>query len=314
VSKIISLADIVHWFSPVIPLKLLYASARVNGRFRHLVRPGESSAVRNNLQATFGKTKSEHEIDSLARQFFEFKQLRSLLLILSQGWSLSRMSDFFPLQGVEHLDQALAQKKGVLLLGCHLNSLCMFSVIIMLRKMGYDVRVAMPQPADPWAPSLLRRIVNRLTNEQTLAEQIGAFYCQFNIRPIIQCLASNVIVGQTGDGWHSARFVEVEFLGQSLPFTTGLVSISQITGAPIVPLFQVGVPPDRLTCILEEPFTVEKGENPDEEVRKKVAAYVKRLEYHLLENIPCWEHWLIENTLDTMATWPQKSLTEKYVV
>jgi len=54
---------------------------------------------------------------------------------------LSRLADFFPLEGVEHLERALAQKKGVLLLGCHLNSLCMFSVIIVLRRLGYDVRV-----------------------------------------------------------------------------------------------------------------------------------------------------------------------------
>ena len=312
VYKLIDWFDIADLLRLLIPFDLMCAGARMHGRFIHLVRRRGALAVRHNLLETFGHTKSKAEIDLLTRQFFEYKQLRSLLLTLSQRWDVSRISDVFQLEGIEHLEQALAQKRGVFLLGSHLNALCIFPVIIVLRGLGYDVRVARSRPDNPLAPSLLRRAVNRLTGAQTLAERTDMFYCQFNIRPIVKSLEENAIVAQTGDGWHSARFVEVEFLGRKLPFTTGIINVAQMTGASVVPFFQVGAPPDGLRCVFEEPFLVERGERPEEEVRKKVTSYVKQLERHVLGNVSCWEYWLIENTLDTMETWPKRSLAERY--
>ena len=313
-SEIFSLADIAYLLYPIVPLKWMYPLARLQGRLMYFVRRQEWSAVNNNFVVNFGETKSQQEIDLMTRQFFEYGQLRRLLFLLFPKMTPAQRNKIIPIEGLEYLDDALSQNKGVILLGSHLNSILMFAAIIMLRDRGYDVRVAVPTKTELYAPTLLRLLINRLSGQSTMMEHLGAFYAQFNVRPIVQCLAVNKIVAQTGDGWHSARFEEVEFLGRSLPFTTGVMSISQMTGAIIVPFFTVGEPPESVRCIIEKPFTVEKSEQSGSDLHKKMVAYVERLEHHLLENIPCWEHWLIDNTLDTMASWLDKPLGERYEI
>jgi KDO2-lipid IV(A) lauroyltransferase len=304
-------ADVAYLAAPFLPMSWMYAVARAQGRLQHLLRRRERETLRANFSRYFGHGRSPAEIDRMARRFFEYEQVRRVQLAVAPRLSLAQLSGMFPLEGLEHLDQAVARKKGAFLLGCHLNSISMFITIMMLRDRGYDIQVAMPQPDDPWVSSRLRRAFDRLSGGRSLAERLGAFYCQFNIRPIVRRLALNVIVSQTGDGWHSARFVRVPFLGRELPFTTGVMSVAQMTGAMVVPMFEVGAPP-RMRFVAEEPFLVDKGPDAEAAVRKAVAAYVKRLEHHLLQNIECWQHWRVENTLETMAGWPERPLDQRY--
>jgi lauroyl/myristoyl acyltransferase len=113
---------------------------------------------------------------------------------------------------------------------------------------------------------------------------------------------------QTGDGWHSAGFVEVDFMDCRLPFTTGMIRVAQVTGVPVVPLFIAGTPPDSLKFVVEESFTVGKTDA----VETKVAAYARRLEHYLLEHPECWALLDIPDLLQTWSNWPNRSLEERH--
>jgi lauroyl/myristoyl acyltransferase len=304
-------ADAAYLAAPYLPLPLMYAYARTEARIKHLLNRSEREAVRQNLAAHFGHQRSAAEIALMTRRFFEYDHVRRLQSAIAPRLGPRRLARLFPMEGVENLDRALEAGRGVLLMASHINSAAMFIAILMLRARGYDVRVAMPTRKDPWAASRLRRAFDRLTGGSSLAELIGAFYCQFNIRPIVQALAENVIVSQTGDGWHSVKFVEVEFLGRKLPFTTGVASIAQLTGAMVVPIFHVGAPP-AIRFVIEQPYGVEAAPDREHAIRARVAHYAKLLERHVLENIPCWQHWRVPNTLETLAGWPQRPLMERY--
>ena len=284
--------------------------ARLNGRMQASLRPGARETVRENLARAFGDVRSGSEISRMSREFFEFERVRALLLTLTPRMSPERLEAMFPFDGLPNLDRALEAGRGVMLLGSHLNSVAMFIAIMMLRLRGYEIGVALPEPGDAWGRTRLRRWLDqRGLGRGTVGEGIGGFYCRFNIRPIVRRLSHNEIVGQTGDGRHSAKFVWVDFLGRKLPFTTGSASIAQLTGASVVPMFQVGAPPDGMRFVIEEPFVVEKGSPADLEA--KVAAYASRLEHHLRDNIPCWQHWEIPHTLEALAELPKRSLSER---
>lgn len=309
---LISLADLAYLLQPIVPARWMCALAQWRGRVRYRLGGSRTTIVRNNLASVLAESPRSGEIEGLTRSFFEFHQLRGLLLALAPQWSAERLARQFPIEGVEHLDQALARGKGVILLGSHLNSVCMFIAILSLRRAGYDVRVAISDTREPFAPTLVRRCTNRLTGTKTLSQRLGMFYCQFNIRPIFQALSKNAIVGQTGDGLHSAAFVETEFLGRTLPFTSGMMSVAQATQAAVVPLFSLGEPPGNIRIVLEPPMHVEQTEDRDEGVRAAVTTFVDRLDHHVRANMACWEHWLIENTFETMKDWKNRSLKERY--
>lgn len=305
-------ADAAYLLYGIVPLKWLLGLAGLYGRLTYHLRRGTRSTVRRNLERSFAASRPPHELDRLTRQFFEYKGIRGALLAVAPRLSEAELAEILRVDGLEHLDAALERKRGVILLGSHLNSVCFFLTTILLRRRGYDVRVALPE-AEPWPTSALRRFLDRRFATRPLGELIGGFQAQFNIRPIVRLLADNVVVVQTGDGLHSARFVEVEFLGHKIPFTTGMASVARVTGAVVVPVFQVGTPPYRQRTLVEAPWTVER-EGGEQELKSAVTAYAKRLEHHLLENIPCWEHWLIEDVLETMAAWKEKPLEERYAV
>lgn len=310
----VSSSDLAYLLYSVLPLDSLWGLGRAYGKLTYLARRGDRETVRRNLTGTVGATAGRAEIDVLTRRFFEYKRVRGLMLAVSPRLTERELGKLLPIEGLEHLEAALERRRGAILLGSHLNSVCLFPAVRALRDRGYDVRVAMPERADPWPPTAVRTLLERRFDTKPLSELIGAFYAQFNIRPIVRALAENATVASTGDGLHSARFVDVEFLGRRLPFPTGMFAVAQMTGAAVVPVFQLGAPPDALRVAIEEPWTVEPEEVRRGALQQRVAAYARRLEHHLRENLACWEHWLIEDTLATIASWPQRSLEERYAV
>jgi len=236
-----------------------------------------------------------------------------LLLLESEPDAWGRAIE---IQGLERLDRAIETGRGVVFLGSHLNSIGVFMSVIALRHRGYDIQVALPSDEELFPTTrvgaFLRRLLRRsgAAEPPSLKEQLGGFFVQFNVRPIVRRLSANVVIGQTGDGWHSAAFAEVPFLDRTLPFTTGMMSVAQQTGAVVVPFNVVGEPP-HLRCAIAEPFSVDKGDDPQEELTAAVARYAAQLEADLRPNVVCWEHWLTPNTLDVMATWPKRALRER---
>lgn len=306
-----SVGDLLYILYPVLPQRLVFAAARVRGTLQDVLRTGARRTVRRNLARMF-PDKSAGEIDALTRRFLQCQQAQNLLVMLASRLGTEALSRLVPFENLDRLEWALAQKKGVILLASHLNSASLFAAIVYLRRRGYDVQVAMPIARDPWDRTRLRILADRLAGIPSLRDQLGCFFSQFNLRPIIERLKAGSAVAITGDGWHSAGFVEVEFLGRKVPFTTGAISLARMTGAIVVPVFATGTPPDRLRFVVEEPFTVPRDGHPKRDVQMKSAAYAKRVEHHLLQNPAAWQHLLIDDVLETMTTWRQRSLTERY--
>ena len=308
-TKFLHLSDVAFASYPVVPLRWFFAVARLQGVVRQKTNKRLSLTVRNNL-ASLKPGLSDTELDTRTRRFFEYARLRELLFLLVPKMADQTLSQLCPVEGLDQLDRCRASGRGAILLASHLNSRANFLMVVMLKRRGYDIRVALPVEEDPWAPSAFRSLINRRSGIRSYFECIGAFYSQFNIRPIARALTEGAIIVQTGDGWHSAGFAEVDFLNRRLPFTTGMMRVAQLTGVPIVPIFASGTPPDLLKFVIEEPFHVERSEP----VEAKVATYAKRLEYYVLEHPECWEHLEIPDLLQSWSNWSKRPLHERYLV
>lgn len=308
-TPLVTLSDLTYVSYPFVPLRWLCALARFHGTVQYRTNKRSTAAVRDNLASANGKL-SDAELEAMTRRFFEYSSLRNLLLLLSPKLTDDKMLELFTVDGLDRLDRALAAGKGVVLLASHLNSVSVFMLVIMLRRRGYDIRVAFTVERDSWSSSRFRSLLNKVTGDRTYFDHIGAFYCQLNIRPIVRALSQGAAVLQTGDGWHSAGFVEVDFLNRRLPFTTGMLRVAQETGATVVPIFTEGSPPDRLKFKIEEPFSVPRNEPVD----ASVTAFARRLEHYLTENLECWEHWRVPDALETLASVPKQTLEKRYKI
>ena len=314
-SRLLNLVDLPYphyLLYRFMPLKwtcrIVRLEARLIHRFSHDVR----SKITHNLFKLFGNTKDRDEIEGLTFRYFELKQLRMMLLYLHTHLKPAQKEKLFPIEGLEHLDHALAEGKGAVLVGSHLNSIMIFVAMDMLRERGYDVHMAIPTKKMPIPPTMFHKWVDRFFSNGHSEYPPGAFYAQFNIRPIVNILEKKGIVVLMGDGSHSAGFVEVDFLGRRAPFTTGAMGISRMTEAPAVPIMITGSPPDGIRINIEEPIPLEKTDDMPRDLRAMVEKYTERLEHHLLQNIACWQQWPSEDGLATMEEAHGKSLSDRY--
>jgi lauroyl/myristoyl acyltransferase len=310
-ASLFTLSDLPYLLYRIIPLPWLIRLARLQGRVVFLLRRRSARAVERNLGEVIALDGAHHDARSAALRFFEGQTIRSLLFHLTQRIDEERLGALLPMTGLHHLDTAVAEGRGTLLLASHLNSLGGLIAVIQLRRMGYDVRLATPENRDPWTPSWVRRAIYKLEGEQatSLLDSMAAFYCQFNIRPIVKALREGAIVVQTGDGWHSAGFVDVDFLGRRMPFSNGMMNIARSTGAMVVPMFVVGPPPD-MNVVFEQPFEVRDHDH----MAERIAYFASRVEAHVLANPELWQHFEVPSALSTMAGLREIPLEQRYQI
>lgn len=307
----LSMGDLPFLFYPMLPQRAWFQIARWQGRAAHAVDRRARQAVRDNLAELLGPSADAGSLDAMTREFFEREKVRRLLLLLSPRFEASELLDLLQMEGLEHLDAALAQQKGVVLLFSHLNSPFGMLVVMGLRMRGYDIRLILPTAEDGLQPTTFRSWLNARLGAKNFHELTAAHFAQFNIRPVVRMLRENKILGFTGDGLHSAAFAEVDFFGRTVPFTTGAISVAQTSGAMVVPNFVVGTAPDRIRCIFEEPFEVSKEQGA---VQAAVGRYAGRLEHHIQSSPTSWQHCTISRVFETMQGWQDRSLAERYEI
>lgn len=309
-ANIATVGDVALVLSRVLPPAPLYGLARSHGRLVHRLDSRRREIVSENLREF---ARDEGQLASMTSRLFELRQIRVLMILRALDMPPKERESLLAVEGIEHLDQALELGKGVVLLGSHLNSLGNFLTMMILRQRGYAAGIALPSPATLFPDTPLRRWLRRGSERASLMDEIGGYFVQFNVRPVVKRLARNEVVAQTGDGLHSVAFLEAPFLGRMLPFTTGMLSVAQATGAMVVPFNVVGEAP-HLTCSLGSAFQVDKGDDPQADLQAAVLRYVAQLETALLGNLVSWEHWLIPKALDTIASTPSLPLEDRYQV
>jgi lauroyl/myristoyl acyltransferase len=141
-----------------------------------------------------------------------------------------------PIEGREHLKNALAKGRGVILLAHHFGMSRM--IYPALRELGYDNHHHKIEDATH-ARGTFRFVARAVIDKLRQDEQA----CGLNVihhRPgatferIADLLQRNAIVGIAGDGAAGAHFLDVPFLGAAMPFPTGPARLAARTGAPII--------------------------------------------------------------------------------
>jgi KDO2-lipid IV(A) lauroyltransferase len=194
----------------------------------------------------------------------------------------------FEFEGLEHLERALAQGKGVILLLCHFgaNQLCMAA----LGHRGYRINQIGSQPED-WhklvdlePSSLERRIFDvRLRLERALPANF--VYIDRSMRPVYRCLARGEILIMAFDGRAGSQWLDVPLFHRRMNISSGPFSLARRAGSPIIPLFMVRRPGGRHRVVLHPPLEVPR-EGPREELLRAPAIEFARLMEHWIRELP----------------------------
>src|SRR5262249_9227028 len=140
--------------------------------------------------------------------------------------------------GREHLDEAMALRKGVILLGNHFGAHLMPAHWLV--REGYPLRLFMERPRhvsrflakefDTDGPLGQRKLV--ISRKPHPAEAAGS------IARAARTLGVGMIVNLAGDvRWTGPHTASATFLGHTYTFSATWVTLAGMTGAPVVPVF-----------------------------------------------------------------------------
>ncbi len=140
--------------------------------------------------------------------------------------------------GRANLDQAIARKKGVVLLFNHFGPFLIHSHWLV--RHGYGLRWFTERPRR------ISRLVAKTFDTDGPLGQKGLFLTRklapsqagAMLRRALRILEAGMIVQAAGDvRWNTGRAVPARFLGRNDSFTTSWVSLAACSGAAVVPVF-----------------------------------------------------------------------------
>ena len=100
-------------------------------------------------------------------------------------------------------------------------------------------------------------------------------------RILLNLLKENGIVCISGDGKGGHKFIPLKFLGQTEFFSTGMVSMSKLSGAPILPVFCIKEESGKTTLIIKRPINMESVTDRKSGLENCVSIYADILETYI---------------------------------
>ena len=111
------------------------------------------------------------------------------------------------------------------------------------------------------------------------------------MRVLFDCLNRNGIICIAGDGTLGWNSVRKNFLGGYRTFFTGMISLSRITGAPILPLFCIQVDSDKTAVIIEPEIACDSTADRDSASELCLDQYVNLLESYIRHYPEQYRNW-----------------------
>jgi hypothetical protein len=127
------------------------------------------------------------------------------------------------------------------------------------------------------------------------------------IRELFERLRQNALICVAGNGTLGWQGIRKQFLNVNRTFFTGMVNLSRMSGAPILPLFCVRVTEKTAVVIIEPPITVDLSRDRARAAEMCIDRYVALLETYVKKYPEQYSSWHAVGTPDQTPTADDRS-------
>jgi KDO2-lipid IV(A) lauroyltransferase len=223
------------------------------------------------------------------REYFRNHYVDHLMIFLLPRLKATDIATHIELDGIHHLDRALGEKRGVILVHGHFGPVHL--PLVCLSRMGYPM-MQIGMPSDEGLSRIGKSVAFRLRRQYEAQLSADIIHARSFLRPVIQWLKQNGVVMITGDGTGTrdrvGRYDRFCFFGYPVLFPLGPATLSQKTGSIILPLFVLPGKNKMFRIVIEEPI---QGNTESVDLRLLVSRFIRRFEYHV-GNWPGYMHFL----------------------
>lgn len=194
--------------------------------------------------------------------------------------NLAVVQELVGFRGREHLDGALTEGKGCILITAHSGNWEMMSAALSLH--GY--------PLAAIAQKQHNKQLDRFINEQRRAPGAEIVY-RSEVRDMVRLLDNGKIIGLLMDQDARQRGVFVPFFGRLASTPPGPAAIARLRGVPIVPAFIHEVEPGKHEIIIHPVVRVAKTKDRDADIYETTLQLTRIVEDHIRQHPGEW-FWL----------------------
>lgn len=252
----------------VVPRRSAEPLCRLAGGAWYAAAPRTRQAVQANLRQVLGSPPPAE----LVRSVFQHGALAYWDTFVVPHLRLEEARALMDVDGLQHLDAALAAGKGAILVGAHLGSVSLTSSLIAAN--GYTVTAVM-EPLEPPAVRDLFAGLRRGFGTRVFPAGPRA------ARELLAALHRNEVLGLIADRDLTGMGPLVEFFGAPTRFPDGPAALSLRTGAPILVGVAPRLPDGRFQGVIEPALEVQRTGDTRQDVLALTQAFARRLEYHI---------------------------------
>lgn len=249
-----------------LPHRVALSIGRGLGRLAHAIGGSRRAVIRRNIELCFPNL-SPGERDALALDHFRALGMSLIEMGLGRWASDGHLSNLTRLTGVEHLNNALEQGNGVILLTAHFTTIEISGRVLAQHTPPFDA-VYRKSRSD------FITEIQRTGRERTAAVTIE----KRNIKAMVRSLRAGRAVWYAPDQSYNRKGAAVvRFFGVPCMQTTATSTLARLGKAVVVPYFPRRLPDGSYEITVLPPFEDFPGDDPEEDTKR----YIEVLEEHV---------------------------------
>lgn len=258
-----------RWLAVRLPRPVGYGIASALAAVQYRLARADRQAVQRNLDVVLGP--SHPRRDAIARAVF-----RNFAKYLVDFFRFAEIDDAFirdrvTIVGREHLDAALRQGRGAVLVSAHLGNYELGAAITA--QLGYAVNTVVLTHRDPR--------IDALFAGQRALRRVRPIAVGMALRQGFAALRRNELLGLLADRDFFNSGIRLTFLERQMSAPRGPAQFSVRTGAPMVPVFLTRQPGDRFQLAFEPPIPPEATGDERADTARLMTAALAVLERYI---------------------------------
>jgi len=220
------------FLSSRLPLRLCYTLAVVVADVVYALCPRLREDTKSSIAHVLGQTKTSRDVSRVTRKCLR-NYAKSVMELFRYSRRPAELGDRVILEGLDRLDAALSEGKGVIIAGLHLGSWDVGGTFLAQRYYPLNAIVRSSFNSDK---------LSRFMQDMRREVGIAVISAQGGIRHAAQVLRRNELLALLVDAPNKGKLAKVRFLQDYAQFSTGVATLAIRTKAAVLPGYIVRLP------------------------------------------------------------------------
>ncbi len=240
----------------LLPLRWVQALGNAVGGLLVRLLPGRRRIAMSNLRAALGGERSDAELARIVTASAQNMVKTMLELLKFPAMSDEQFARIAPVRGAEHLAEAAARGRGVIVVTAHYGN--WEALALRISSLGHQLTVVARDANDPATARMITHA----------RESRGAVVIERDqVRAMLRTLRAGDVLGILPDQHGGEAGTWLTFMGRPASTVTGPAALARRTGAAIVPGFARRTGDDTLDVCFLPALAMPRSDDPEADVR-----------------------------------------------